>query len=100
MGQTTKMPQGKLGKTKPMQKRKRGVETKEIQKNKRKPKPRKKTKEGNTVKKLHGNHAAMTESLLADRVLGNNQKLRIIKPDQKLIKDVKAKESKRKEKYG
>lgn len=42
----------------------------------------------------------MTESLLADRVLGNNQKLRIIKPDQKLIKDVKAKESKRKEKYG
>eukprot|EP00012_Vannella_robusta_P006929 CAMPEP_0206207016 /NCGR_PEP_ID=MMETSP0166-20121206/15333_1 /ASSEMBLY_ACC=CAM_ASM_000260 /TAXON_ID=95228 /ORGANISM="Vannella robusta, Strain DIVA3 518/3/11/1/6" /LENGTH=42 /DNA_ID= /DNA_START= /DNA_END= /DNA_ORIENTATION= len=42
----------------------------------------------------------MTEALLADRVAASNKSLQILKTDSKLIKNVKEKEKKRKEKYG
>lgn len=42
----------------------------------------------------------MTEALLADRVRATNKKLQVLKTNDKLIKDVKEKEKKRREKYG
>merc|ERR1712107_55041 len=95
------MPQSsKLGKAKPMQKAKRGMITKEIKKSKHKPKAPKRTAAVKTKKKLLGNHISQMEALMADKVTSQNQKLHVVKTNSNLIKDLKQKEAKKKQKYG
>merc|ERR1712233_97612 len=97
----TGMPQSnKLGKAKPMQRTKRWLITKEIQKSKHKPKTPKRTAAVKTKKKLLGNHISQMEALMADKVTSQNQKLHVVKTNSNLIKDLKQKEAKKKQKYG
>merc|ERR1711948_22221 len=95
-----RMPQSsKLGKAKPIQRTKRGLITKEIQKSKHKPEAPKRTAAAKTKKKLLGNHISQMEALMADKVTSQNQKLHVVKTNSNLIKDLKQKEAKKKQKY-